>query len=332
MKHFFLLPALMLLFLSLPACKTSETAWETAVYTDCFDTVLEIRYLAGNVQEVDRLHAYLLELHQLFDIYNRYPDTVNLAMLNACAGGDALEMDARICEMLSFCVRCEEESEGAVNPMMGSVLRLWKTTLRDGVLPDADTLQQAREHTAIDSLVIDREKNTVRITDPLASVDVGAIAKGYAGQMAVEYAKAQLPAILFFNLGGNVCTVRPKPDGQNYRIAIQNPRGEGSLTEVSVKAGQCVVSSGDYQRYRIIDGVRYHHIIDPATGMPTTGKCAVSVIGADSGIADFLSTALLILPDDRAETLLSRYPDVWVLLVDADGTVVTKGEQTAAQP
>ncbi|CDC60559.1 unknown [Clostridium sp. CAG:448] len=58
----------------------------------------------------------------------------------------------------------------------------------------------------------------------------------------------------------------------------------------------------------------------------------MSVIGADSGVADFLSTALLILPDDRAETLLSRYPDVWVLLVDADGTVVTKGEQAAAQP
>ncbi len=150
-------------------------------------------------------------------------------------------------------------------------------------------------------MVIDEAASTVQITDPETRLDVGAIAKGYA----VEQVCRQAPAGLLVSVGGNIRATGPKADGQPWVVGIQSPDrdGEEFLHTLELSQGS-VVTSGDYQRYYTVDGVRYHHIIDPATLSPAAYWRSVTIVCADSGLADALSTALFTLPQAEGQALL----------------------------
>ena len=155
---------------------------------------------------------------------------------------------------------------------------------------------------------------TVFISDPETRLDVGAVAKGWSAQRAAENA----PEGLLISVGGNVCVTGPKTEkGDPWVVGIQNPDGGDYLHTVCVIGGS-VVTSGDYQRTYLVDGEYYHHIIDPETLMPSRYWRSVTVVCADSGIADALSTALFLLPQDEGQSLLTRY-NAEAMWLDADG-------------
>ena len=223
-----------------------------------------------------------------------------------------MKVDRRIIDLLLFCREMYEATEGRTNVMMGSVLSLWHDARELGIndperaeLPDMGELEAAKGHTGFDALVIDKENSTVQITDPEASLDVGAVAKGYATQRACE----SLPAGLLVSVGGNVCITGPRPtDGSDWIIGVQDPDGGASdyILTLALSSGS-MVSSGDYQRYYTVDGVTYCHIIDPDTLMPPALWRAVTVLCPDSGKADALSTALFCLSREEGEALLERF-------------------------
>ena len=181
---------------------------------------------------------------------------------------------------------------------------------------DSDTaLEEAARHTDLSAVLIDEEASTVQITDPELRLDVGAIAKGYA----VEQVCREAPAGLLVSVGGNVRATGPKADGQPWVVGIQSPDGEKEdfLHTVELSGGS-VVTSGDYQRYYTVDGVRYHHIIDPQTLCPAAYWRSVTIICADSGLADALSTALFTLPQEDGQAILDRW-GAQAMWVDASG-------------
>ena len=165
-----------------------------------------------------------------------------------------------------------------------------------------------------DAVIIDEDASTVFISDPETRLDVGAVAKGWSAQRAAENA----PEGLLISVGGNVCATGPKTEaGDPWVIGIQDPDGGDYLHTVCVTGGS-VVTSGDYQRTYLVDGESYHHIIDPETLMPSRYWRSVTVVCADSGIADALSTALFLMPQDEGQTLLTRC-NAEAMWVDANG-------------
>ncbi|MBP0962807.1 MAG: FAD:protein FMN transferase, partial [Oscillospiraceae bacterium] len=170
-------------------------------------------------------------------------------------------------------------------------------------LPDMEKLQQAAQHVDFEKVVIDQAASTVYISDPLLRLDVGAIAKGWAVQRVAENA----PEGILISVGGNVCATGPKDsEGTPWVIGIQDPYSDGNLCAVYLSKG-CVVTSGDYQRTYEVDGKKYHHIIDPATLMPSTYWQSVTIVCEDSGLADALSTALFVLPLEEGRALAEKY-------------------------
>ena len=165
-----------------------------------------------------------------------------------------------------------------------------------------------------DAVIIDENASTVYISDPETRLDVGAVAKGWSAQRAAEHA----PEGLLISVGGNICATGPKTEGGDpWVVGIQNPDGGDYLHTVCVTGGS-VVTSGDYQRTYLVDGEYYHHIIDPETLMPSRYWRSVTVVCADSGIADALSTALFLMPQEEGQALLTRY-NAEAMWVDADG-------------
>lgn len=225
-----------------------------ASFLTLFDTVTTIVGYAETEEDFQRtaqaFHDELLEYHQLFDIYHDYDGIVNLKTVNDRAGGDPVEVERRIIDLLLFCRELEELTGGRVDVSMGGVLALWHDARSEGVddpehaaLPGAGALEEAAEHTGFRLLEIDEQASTVRLTDPLARLDVGAVAKGYA----VEQVCRSAPAGLLVSVGGNVRATGPKPEGDApWVVGVQEPDGgkQDYLHTLYIER-QSVVSSGD---------------------------------------------------------------------------------------
>lgn len=312
-----ILICLLILCLLLCGCSAKqeeELKRYTATFLNLFDTVTTIVGHAESTEifeaQAQQIHDELLFYHQLFDIYSDYPGINNLKTVNDNAGIAPVTVDPAIIALLQDCMEYYELTDGRVNVAMGSVLQLWHVARSDGIddpanayLPDEKELAEAAEHIGMDSLVIDEAASTVFITDPLARLDVGAVAKGWATQRAAENA----PQGMLISVGGNVCATGAKlTDGSAWVIGIQDPdMSDQNLHSIYVPSGS-VVTSGDYQRSYTVNGEKYHHIIDPQTLMPARHWRSVSIVCADSALADALSTALFLLPLEEGKALAER--------------------------
>ncbi len=306
---------LLLLALALTGCAPAEAEGPkqyTATFLDLFDTVTSIVGKAESQEEfqatAQAIHDELLEYHQLFDIYNDYEGLNNLKTINDQAGQAPVAVDQTIIDLLLDCRDYYDLTGGKVNAAMGSVLQLWHEAREDGIndpanayLPDAAALEAASGHCDISALVIDEAAGTAFLSDPEARLDVGAVAKGWAAQRIAEAA----PEGLLISVGGNVCATGPKEEsGTPWVVGVQDPKGgDNYLHTLNITSGS-VVTSGDYQRAYQVDGQLYHHIIDPETLYPSTYWSSVTILCADSGLADALSTALFLLPQAEGQQLL----------------------------
>lgn len=287
--------------LLLAGCAPAETPASTT-YLDVFDTVTTI---IGPAAAAERIHTQLQRYHRLFDIYNTYEGINNLKTVNDQAGIAPVKVDEEIISLLSDCVELYHLTDGRVNVAMGSVLRLWHTARQESLnnpeaayIPSEEALSKASAHTDIECLVIDRENATVFLTDPEMSLDVGAIAKGWAGQKVAE----STPEGILISLGGNVVATGPKEKDTPWVVGVQDPKGSDIRQTLHLHKG-AVVTSGDYQRTYRVEGKDYPHIIDPQTGMPGMLWSSVTVVCEDSALADALSTALFLMPLEEGKAL-----------------------------
>ena len=326
-KFLVLLLAFMLLSgCAAPAAQADTDAQYTATFLTLFDTVTTIIGRASSEEafgeKARAIHDDLLYYHELFDIYNDYDGINNLKTVNDNAGIAPVKVDTAIIELLQDCRNYYDLSGGKVNVAMGSVLYLWHKARNDGIndpqnaaLPNMEALQAAAKHCSFDSVVIDETASTVYLSDPEARLDVGAVAKGWATQRAAENA----PAGMLISVGGNVCATGPKlSDDTPWVIGIQDPDAADKNLHTLFVTESSVVTSGDYQRAYMVDGKVYHHIIDPVTLMPSAYWRSVSVVCADSGLADALSTALFLM-EREAGAALAESCGAEVLWVDAAG-------------
>ncbi|MBR0082055.1 MAG: FAD:protein FMN transferase [Clostridia bacterium] len=316
-------------------CSQAKQRYEATWY-DVFDTVTILTGYAESEAAfsavAERVHARLLEYHTLYDIYHDAPGGANLKTVNDAAGGDPVAVDPRITELLSFCLEMEAATDHRVDVTLGAVLSLWhdaRTAALDNpetaAPPDPDALAAAAQHTGAALLELDAAAGTVRLTDPEARLDVGAIAKGFAAKKVAE----TLPDGYLLNLGRNIVAVGAKPGDVPWTIGVQSPDDANGLLALLDAKDVAVVTSGDYQRVFTANGVAYHHIIDPDTLQPGTLWRSVTVLCADSAVADALSTALFLLPQAAGESLLAAY-HADALWVAPDGTVTMTAGFSAA--
>ena len=312
--------------LLLSGCGTGLQRYE-ATYWDVFDTVTTVTGYAAGQAEFDaaarEIHDTLLEYHRLYNIYESYDGLRNLKTVNDQAGIGPVPVDTRILSLLQFAQTAWTETGGRVNAAMGSVLAHWhdarEQALEDpdrAALPDRSALEEAALHTDLSALELDLEAGTAFLTDPHMALDVGALAKGYA----VEQVAAAAPDHFLISVGGNVCATGPKPDGTPWTVAVENPDG-GDFLKLLYAEDRSVVTSGDYQRYFELDGVRYHHIIDPDTLEPAAYWRSVTVVAESSAAADCLSTALFTLPQAEGQRLLDQW-GAEALWIGMDGAQV----------
>ncbi|MGE5579412.1 MAG: FAD:protein FMN transferase [Bacillota bacterium] len=321
----------------------------TDTFFDTFDTAVTVVAYTKTESEFDaffdQIHARFQELHKLYDIYNSYEGVSNVRTINLNAGVAPVKVPKELIDLIDFSKEWYRKTNGQTNIAMGAVLQIWHEYREAGIadpesaqLPPMEALLEAAKHIDIDKVIVDRAASTVYLEDPRMSLDLGAVAKGYATELVAKEAQDAGLVSAVISSGGNVRAIGKPLDGvrERWGIGIQDPSKsilteEENLLDVVFINDASVVSSGDYQRYYVVDGKRIHHLIDPETLMPGEHFRAVTVVTPDSGIADFMSTTLFLMPLEEGKALAKEVgvDAVWVL---PDGTVeMTEGFASIAK-
>lgn len=314
-KQIFLSLLIIFVILSLTSCNLKTKAYESTNFA--MGTVITQKIYGKNAPTAAREVIQMISRLERMLSLNLPDSEVN--QLNHAAGKNAVALSTETITLLDHAMKISSLSHGAFDITVGPLVKAWQIGTEQPQVPDEVKLTELLKLVDYHSLTIQGKQASLK--KPGQVVDLGGIAKGYAGDLAKKiYAKHKVTAALL-NLGGNVVTFGSKPDGKPWQIGIQDPRGKkGSyLGIVSLSPGASMVTSGDYERFFERDGVRYHHLLDPKTGRPAnSGLISTTIISNSSTDADGLSTATFVLGLKSGRALLSQYQNTEAVFITND--------------
>ena len=260
--------------------------------------------------------------------------TSGIVAINRQAGLEPVKVRADLLEVLEKALHYAELSDGAFDPTVGPLVQLWGIGTDAQCIPGDEEIAAALELVNWRDVVIDRKAGTVFLRRQGMALDLGAIAKGYAGDEALRIAREAKVKRAVFDLGGNIVTlgwrIRGKKgkEPQPWRIGIQNPLSDrGTYMGVLSVHDTSVVTSGVYERFFESGGKRYHHILSTANGYPVdNGLLSVTIVTESSTAADALSTTVFALGFERGKALVDSMPNTEAIFIfDDRGVVITNG-------
>ena len=308
--------ALLALALCLAGGAAAETKESVVGYQ--LDTIITLTaycedkaVLEDALKECDRLEQLLSKTIEGSDVWR-----INHAE------GQPVEVDPVTAEVIRTALAISEISEGAFDITIAPASALWDFKAETPALPDAEALAEAASR--VNWRALQLEGNTVTLPAGMM-IDLGGIAKGYIGDAVRAYLENRgiTSAVLAF--GGNIVTIGTKPDGKLWKIGVQDIDGPAMESMLVLQmGGGSAVTSGNYERGFELDGVRYHHILEPATGWPVQNSLAsVTILGDSSAMGDGLSTAAFVLGEEKGLALIESMKDTEAIFILKDRTVIT---------
>lgn len=289
-------------------------------------TIINQQVYGNDAQKaVEEVSARIKELDSLWTI-NQPGGDIN--ELNRRAGQEYVPLKPETIDLLKKARKISDLSGGAaLDITVAPLVKAWGIGTDHPRIPNDETIQELLPLVNYKDVHIDEESNSAKLAKAGQMVDLGGIAKGYIGDLAVNIYKKHGITSAFANLGGNVVVLGKKPDGSLWKVGIQNPRGpNGEIVGVVEVADKAVVTSGDYQRYFVKNGKRYCHIFDPHTGYPAkSGLMSVTIIASSSTEADGLSK-IYVLGLKKGLDLVERYGKAEAIIITNDKKIyVTHG-------
>ena len=300
------------LILSLTAC--GDTAPRKLDFF-AMDTVMEFTAYEADGQLLAEARDIVMDIERRVSTTS---DTSEIYALNRDGGGTVSPETAALLDTaLSMC----RLTGGAFDVSIYPVVRAWGFTTDEYRVPSYDETAALLEH--VDYARIRVSGDAVTLPDGM-EIDLGGVAKGYAGREAAAYLRRHGVTSGLLNLGGNVQTIGSKPDGTAWRVAIRDPNDDTHYAGIVEIRDKAAVTSGGYERYFTADdGQTYWHIMDPATGRPArNGVISATVIADDGALCDALSTALFVMGAEKAERFWRNHPDFDMALITDDGEIL----------
>lgn len=251
--------------------------------------------------------------------------TSPLSAVNEAAGDAAVPVPADLRAVIRRGIEIGEMTDGAFDVTWAALWGLWDFKASEPRVPEADEIRRRLERIDFRSVEIDDVAGTVRLPRAGMLIGLGGIAKGYALDASAAALRADGIRDFLISAGGQVYA-GGRRNGRAWRVGIRDPRGDPTDSFALVELrDESISTSGDYERYFIVDGVRYHHVLDPRNGLPARSVRSATVVSADATLADALSTALMILGVQPGMALADQLQEVEAVLIDDKGTVHATG-------
>jgi thiamine biosynthesis lipoprotein len=279
------------------------------------------------------------EFHRLEELMSNWKEGSDIQKLNAAAGDHPVQVAPELRELLRTANQVSEWTSGKFDVTFGAMSGLWKFDYQneDATIPDPLEVARRRKLINYRDLKVNEQQGTAFLVRPGMVANLGGIGKGYAVDQARNILQSAGFRNFMIQFGGDMYVAGNAGD-RPWRLGVQDPRGTDNHIFASIELSDSTFStSGDYERFFIKDGRRYHHIIDPATGEPSIGCRSVTILAKSATIADGLSTGVFIMGPEAGMALIERLPDVEGVIVSSKNEVLVssglKGRLTIlAQP
>jgi thiamine biosynthesis lipoprotein len=313
---------ILLLSLAASACSQhSDDAFHDQFFA--FGTLIDLT-LYGVEPAAARQASELIEqdFHNMHGNWHAWENSALTRLNTQLASGATAIADPSILPLIKEANRLSQLSNGLFNPVIGELISLWgfhDNPLPIGTVPDADTIRElvAQRLSAADITV---EGDRINSRNPAVRYDLGAFAKGYAIDRAIERLQALGINNAIVNAGGDLRAIGRHGE-RPWRIGIRHPRQPAILASIEIDGDTSVFTSGDYERFFEVDGTRHHHIIDPRSGYPADNTASVTVIYNHAATADAAATALFVAGPDEWPAVARDMGISLVMLVDTEGVI-----------
>ncbi|MGH4124171.1 MAG: FAD:protein FMN transferase [Clostridium sp.] len=289
-------------------------------------TIVQLKVYGKNAEK-----ATENALKRISDIENKMSvniETSEITKLNKKAGNSGQKLSQDTYCVIEKSIKYSKLTGGSLDATIEPIVKLWGIGTDKERVPSKSEIEKKLKLVDYKDIVLDSKNSTVKLRRFGQAIDLGAIAKGYTADEIKKVLIDNKISSALINLGGNVFAIGNKPDGNSWNIGVQNPldtRGQ-YLGTISV-SDKSMVTSGNYERYFIVDGKRYHHIFDPKTGYPSeAGLISVTIVSDKSIDGDALSTSAYILGLSKGFKLIESIKGVDAIFITEDKKVhVTSG-------
>lgn len=287
------------------------------------DTYMTLTAYGKNAKKA--LDAAVDEINNIEQLVSTGIDSSEVSQINKNGKGSVSETTGYLIKRSK---EIYDSTNGVFDITIYPIMQAWGFPTENYRVPRKKELKKLRGLMGADYVLYDEKKQEVTLDKEGMKIDLGGIAKGYTSSKVMDIFKENGISSAVISLGGNVQTLNGKPDGSDWRVAIENPADTGSYIGVLSIKDKAVITSGGYERYFKQDGKTYHHIIDPATGYPAdSGLISVTIVSDDGTLADGLSTSLFIMGEEKAAQFWRKNSDEFETIMEtADGKLyVTEG-------
>lgn len=319
MKHL----AVSILFFSIVNTGCSNSGLKTVQKTEqIMGTEVTITVVAKSRAEgAAAIEQGMAEIRRLDRMMSLYRDDSQVTKVNLAAGSRPVKVSPEMIEVAEAAARISALTEGAFDVTVGPLVVLWQMRLKEGRVPADEEIARVRQRVNYRNIVIDRKEGTLFLRKPNMVMDFGGVAKGYAADRAVDVLRKKGINDAIIAIAGDIRLIGRRADGKPWRVGVQHPREKGKTLAVLDLTDTYISTSGDYERYTIVQKKRYHHIIDPRTGRPARGMQTVTVVADRGEVGDPLTTALFILGPDHGMQIL-KASGYEAIMGDASGRVI----------
>jgi thiamine biosynthesis lipoprotein len=266
---------------------------------------------------MDSIDAGIAEIRRIEKLLTTFSEDSETSLINRNAGIAPVEVSRETFDLIDRSVRISRLTQGTFDITYGSIdKRLWNFDVTMTALPDKDTTRRMVRLINYRNVQLDREQCTVFLREKGMRIGFGGIGKGYAAERAKSIMMAMGVDSGIVNASGDLAIWGYQPDGSPWTIGIVDPNVRGQIFSYLNVTGLAVATSGNYEKYALIDGKKYSHTINPRTGLPVTGIKSVTILCPNAEFADAIATPVMIMGVRAGLDLVNQIKDVEAIVID----------------
>ncbi len=312
----------LMLIIGISSCSGPKTVQKTE---SMMGTDVTITVVARNAKEGEAaIDAGMAELRRLDAMMSLYKDTSEITKVNLAAGKTPVVVSPEMIEVVEHAEKISALSNGVFDITVGPLVVLWQMRLKEGTVPTDPEIARVRTLVNYRNIVIDKKASTIFLKKTGMIMDLGGM-KGYLADRVADIIKKRGITNAIIALAGDIWVLGHRENGAPWKIGVQHPREHDKTLAVLEFSDKYISTSGDYERYVIREKKRYHHILDPRTGKPSTGVISVTLIGDRGAVIDPLTKVPFILGPEEGLKIVKKV-GAEAIIVDEQGRVfMTEG-------
>ena len=316
------LSVIMLLAVLAFGCSKQRTTQKTETI---MGTQVSITVVAPAAEEGERaIDAAMAEIRRLDAMMSLYKDTSEIAKVNLAAGTVPVKVSPEMIEVVEHAAKISELSGGVFDVTIGPLVVLWQMRLKEGKVPTDEEIAGVRPLVNYRNIVMDKKASTLFLKKKGMILDLGGM-KGYIADRVADLMKRRGINNALIALAGDIWALGRREDGNPWKIGVQHPREKDKTLTVLELSDKYVCTSGDYERFVIREKKRYHHIIDPRNGRPSTGVISVTLIGKQGALIDPLAKIPFILGPEEGMKIVRKLGAEAIIVDDRGKVTSTEG-------